>query len=325
MRTTTTITLLLSVCALATTIANAQSTSCSELFISEYAEGANNNKAIEIYNPTNASINLNNNYRLVRYNNGTGAAAGEANAQAIVNLGNHVIAAHDVWVIVIDKRDPNGTGQEIPVDAGLQAKADTFLCPVYNTSYAMYFNGNDAVSLQKNNGTTWNYVDIFAKIGDAAMVTSNGWSDAFPYDGSAGTIWTSNHTLKRKSSITQGVTTNPTTFNVTVEWDSLSNQTWSGLGTHVCSCGTLGVNSNENIASVKVFPNPASGNYFYVSATEVIKNIELYNSIGQLVISEKGNQTDKNIKITTETISTGIYVVKIVTASGSVSKLISIQ
>ncbi|MCH2233636.1 MAG: FG-GAP-like repeat-containing protein [Crocinitomicaceae bacterium] len=32
---------------------------CSELIISEYLEGSGNNQAIEIYNPTNASINLN--------------------------------------------------------------------------------------------------------------------------------------------------------------------------------------------------------------------------------------------------------------------------
>ena len=31
---------------------------CSELFISEYAEGWSNNKAIEIYNPTGADIDL---------------------------------------------------------------------------------------------------------------------------------------------------------------------------------------------------------------------------------------------------------------------------
>jgi len=326
MRTTTT--LLLGVCALAmtTNIANAQSTICEDLFISEYAEGSNNNKAIEIYNPTNGAIALNSKYRLIRYNNGTSAAAGEANAQAMINLGNHIIQAHDTWVILIDKRDQNGTGQEVPVAAGLQAVADTFLCPVYNTSYAMYFNGNDALSLQKYNGTTWNYVDIFAKIGDAAMVSSGGWSDAFPFDGSAGEIWTENHTLKRKSSITKGVTVNPTTFNVTVEWDSLPNQTWNGLGTHVCACGTLGVNSNTTTASVKIFPNPATANYFNVSASDVIEKVEVYNTLGQLVISAKGNQTDNNIKITTENVSTGIYVVKIfLNNKNTVSQLLTLH
>jgi predicted extracellular nuclease len=41
-----------------------------DLFFSEYLEGASNNKAIEIYNPLNVSVNLNN-YKVYRYNNGS--------------------------------------------------------------------------------------------------------------------------------------------------------------------------------------------------------------------------------------------------------------
>ncbi len=315
---------LLTIFALATyTITNAQ---CNELFISEYAEGAFNNKAIEIYNPTDNPIDLNNTYRLVRYNNGTGAAAGENNSQAIVNLGSHEIAAHDTWVVVIDKRDPNGTNQDVPVDLALQAVADTFLCPDYAISYSMYFNGNDAISLQKFNGTTWNYVDIFAKIADAAMNTSAGWGDEFPYDGSAGEIWTENHILVRKSAVTQGVTVNPTSFIVNVEWDSLPNHTWAGLGTHVCACGTLGIKANENASSVKIFPNPSSANYFNIIAADVIQTINVYNSVGQLMVSEKGNQTAKNMQISTDKLSPGVYVVKIgFSNKASVSKLLSVQ
>ena len=42
---------------------------CSDLFISEYIEGPANNNAIEIYNPTTTSINLND-YTIKRYANG---------------------------------------------------------------------------------------------------------------------------------------------------------------------------------------------------------------------------------------------------------------
>ena len=35
---------------------NAQN--CTDLFISEYVEGSHNNKAIELYNPTNENIDL---------------------------------------------------------------------------------------------------------------------------------------------------------------------------------------------------------------------------------------------------------------------------
>jgi hypothetical protein len=43
---------------------------CTNLFFSEYLEGSSNNKAIEIYNPTNATVNLTN-YIIYRYNNGS--------------------------------------------------------------------------------------------------------------------------------------------------------------------------------------------------------------------------------------------------------------
>ena len=50
--------ILLSISMLFAMSANAQLLDCSELFISEYIEGPGNNNAIEIYNPTNASIDL---------------------------------------------------------------------------------------------------------------------------------------------------------------------------------------------------------------------------------------------------------------------------
>ena len=41
---------------------------CTDLFISEYLEGWSNNKAIEIFNPTDAAVDLSD-YRLERYSN----------------------------------------------------------------------------------------------------------------------------------------------------------------------------------------------------------------------------------------------------------------
>ncbi|MGB1316747.1 MAG: lamin tail domain-containing protein, partial [Flavobacteriales bacterium] len=44
---------------------------CSEIFISEYVEGAGNNKAIELYNPTDAVVSLSS-YQMGRFRDGSG-------------------------------------------------------------------------------------------------------------------------------------------------------------------------------------------------------------------------------------------------------------
>ncbi len=304
--------LLLSVVAMSAFLS--ASAQCTELFISEYVEGSGNNKALGIFNPTPNPINLNSQYRLVRYSNGSTAAAGEANVVAWSNLGNHIIASGEEWVIVIDLVDPNGTGQTAPADLALQAKADTFMCSDHNVKYAMFFNGNDALSLQKtsNGGTTWNYVDIFGMMGDAAMVNGQSWSDQFPYDGSLGKWWTIDHTLYRKQTVKQGVTTNPSPeFIVTAEWDSLPVNTFTNLGTHVCDCATTGIKEIDNSVSVKIFPNPSNENYFAISSTEAIENVEIYNMLGQEMLDKRGNKTDKAMKVETTGLPKGIYFVRI--------------
>lgn len=287
---------------------------CSDLIISEYAEGSNNNKALEIYNPTPSAIAFNGNYRLIRYNNGTGAIAGEANAQAIINLGNHVIASGDVFVIVIDKRDASQPcpGNECAVDLDLQALADTFLCPDYLVSYSMYFNGNDAVSLQKFDGANWNYIDIFGMIGDPAMVSGQAWSDQFPYDGSVGAWWTKDQTLVRKSSVTQGVNANPSPyFNVTLEYDSLPNETWTGLGSHTCDC--VSANSVEAFIApiTSIYPNPTTNGHLFVQANENIISVELMNLVGEKLAFETSALNSRLVQVTTASQAAGIYFVRV--------------
>lgn len=285
---------------------------CSDIFISEYVEGSNNNKAIELYNPTNHPIALNNNYKMVRYNNGTGEAAGNSNAQATINLGTHVFAPYSTWVIVIDRRDTTQTsGTNIVVAPGLRALADTFLCYDYAVSYTMNFNGNDALSLQKSNdgGATWSYLDIFGKMGDASMVSGYGWSDQFPYDGSAGAIWTENHTLIRKASVTGGVTSNPSTFIVTTEYDSLPEDTWTNLHIHNCVC-TTGINEMDNSVAVSVYPNPSNAYYSTVSANEPIEMIEVYNVVGEKVMAKTSNNISEKMTIESGKLSKGVYFVK---------------
>ncbi len=81
------------------------------------------------------------------------------------------------------------------------------------------FNGNDALAIVK--GTPETYVDIFGRIGDSSTWSSNG-------------ISASDQTLRRKSTVINGITSNPSSGFPTLatEWDSYPIDTASGLGSH---------------------------------------------------------------------------------------------
>ena len=265
--------------------------SCSELFISEYVEGVSNNKALEIYNPTGASIDLSD-YMVIRYSNGATTATA-ANAVQLAGT----IGANDVYVAVIEKLDTAGTGQNAPVWDELQVLADGFYCPDYATSNAFYFNGNDAVVLAK--GTIGNIgssvlVDLFGKIGENP---GDAWTADFPYV-SAGAEVTKDHSMIRKSTVTQGQT-NPTIayFNPLDEYDSIPALidggmgfdvgNWATLGSHTCDC----LASTDDVAAspvVSVYPNPSTGK-FSVKGAERFSTIVVTNALGQRVSSIANN------------------------------------
>jgi hypothetical protein len=300
---------------------------CSNLFISEYVEGTGNNKAIELYNPTNQAIDLSN-FNLVRYSNGD-------NTPYPVHLGG-IIQPKSTWVGVLDKRDPNGTGQEVPVDLALQAKADTFLCPVYEVSRTMYFNGNDAVTLET---TTGQIIDIFAQVGPPMLADDNGWGNlndtTITYNSNGNptqyTIqnyivgplfwlaWTMNHTLIRKTDVSEGVKINPNPyFIVDIQWDSLPENTFDSLGSHNCGCTTFGFGENKIQSRVDIYPNPVLNNEFSVDAAEQIKKIELVDLTGrEIETREFGTATFASQLVTREKLR-GVFIVKVSFQNGAV-------
>ena len=142
---------------------------CDEIFISEYLEGWGNNKAIELFNPTDASVDLSD-YRLERYSNGSTSA--QENQK--VDLSG-TLDAQSVIVLVLDKQDPDGVDFEAPVWDELAEAADLWLCPVYEENNAMYFNGNDALVLRKISTNT--PIDIFGVIGEDPGETGWGGHD----------------------------------------------------------------------------------------------------------------------------------------------------
>lgn len=110
-------------------------TGCTDLFISEYIEGSSNNKAIEIYNPTAAPINLAT-YDLAYYFNGSATVSGTfALTGTIPAYGTHVVS-----------------------NSGASA---AILALSNQTTGGMTFNGDDAIALRKSGVN----IDIIGQIG----------------------------------------------------------------------------------------------------------------------------------------------------------------
>ena len=308
------------------------SAQCSDLFISEYVEGVGNNKALEIYNPTDQPIDLSQ-YFVARYSNGsTGHTSSQTTSIAIELVGT--LAAYSTHVAVIDKRDPNGQGQEVPVWDELQAVADEFYCPVYGDSYAFYFNGNDALILYKGNINdigNQQVIDVFGKVGENPGPDS-GWSTAFPYNDGSGVVVSQDHSLIRKATVTDG-TTNPfpSFFDPLLEWDSIpalidvgGNTTgnWGTLGSHECDCAQGSVDEVANTFNVSVAPNPSKG-VFTVNNIAAYKNVQVINSLGQVVYTVENNgQTSVTIDLSD---CRGVYFVKLTGEGEAVTRRVIIK
>ena len=296
---------------------------CSDLFISEYVEGWQNNKAMEIYNPTANDIDLSQ-YMVIRYSNGSTTAT-DLNAVQL----SGTVPAHDVFVGVLEKLDPNGTGFEAPVWDSLQARADGYFCPVYTVSDAFYWNGDDAVVLAKgdvNNIASAIPVDIFGKIGEDP---GTGWTTQFPYT-SGGVVVTADHSLIRKPSVLKGVT-NPqiSFFDALAEYDSIpavveiGGQTygnWFTLGEHTCNCENLSVENNEVAANVSIFPNPTNGQFFVKGE---FSEVTVVNALGQVVDHIENN--NKAIVEFNMGDKRGVYFVKVKTANDELTKRVIVK
>ncbi len=279
---------------------------CSELFISEYIEGPGNNNGIEIYNPTDASVDLSA-YSINRYRNGSTSGpdswplSGSLAAGAAIAVGNGQVDS--LWI---------STYWSLPVDPVFYDACNLHGSGLYPTPF--YFNGDDAMTLEK--GT--DIVDIFGKVGEDP---GDAWTDdasANYTDANGGTWWTKRQTLIRKASVKGGVTINPALFNVTLEWDSLPDATYSEMGMHACDCNIGAVNENQEISYV-MYPNPAKvGTAIAVNANEKIELIEVFSTSGAKVL------TQQSPVISTQNLAVGSYIIHVTFAEGkqAINKLI---
>jgi len=308
---------------------------CTEIFISEYVEGWSNNKAIELYNPSDQSVDLSG-YQLKRYSNGSTSA----DAKKVLTL-TGIMPPLSVFVIVIDKQDTAGTGQEAPVWEELQAKADAFECPNYDVNNVMYFNGNDAMILYSFSFDL--AIDRIGKIGEDPGNPSDGggWNDIAPdftWSSNGGSAWTANHSLIRKSSIVNGDFYPTDEFDVSLQWDSISpvvynedgivtGGNWASLGEHYCDCGDViidGINEID-VLNLSISPNPSSNGIVNISSKHSFSDINIYSVNGELV-DRVSNINNNNIELNTSNYLPGVYLMNMKFENGYVvSKRLVIQ
>lgn len=156
----------------------------ADLFISEYVEGSSNNKYIEIYNPTNETIDLSS-YSLDLNTNGGESWSKDGGGFSSYSELSGTIGAKSTIVYK-------------------HAEAAIFEGEA-TTCGAANFNGNDPVGLFKN-GTL---IDIVGKF-------ANGSAD-----------FAKDVTLRRKSNVTS-----PSSTYDASQWETLSKDDVSGLGSH---------------------------------------------------------------------------------------------
>ncbi len=171
--------------------------SATDLIISEYVEGSGFNKYLEIYNGTENSISLSD-YKVELYTNGASAVSSTYTLSGTLDTGSTLVLAHTGAVVY--------TG--------------TVVVPSPNVCN---FSGDDALALRKI--STNSYIDIIGTIGRRPVPA---WT--------SGDLSTINKTLRRKSSVVNGMTVNPpdTIFTtLATEWDVYPIDTVSDLGHHV--------------------------------------------------------------------------------------------
>lgn len=311
-------------------------TDCSELFFSEYVEGNNNNKALEIYNPSLNPVSLAN-YRIIRWDNGSVVA--DQSPEGILRLPTNIILGpKSTYAMALNLTDQSGTGQNAPIDTALQNRVDTLLCPGCATGTGqprvLCFNGDDALSLEKttDNGVTWTKVDIFACIGErptnstGATSPTAGWTILPPYSSMPANYanpgayfleyWTQDKTLKRKYWVKKGITTNPApeTFNPSVQWDSLPADTYTGLRSHDCECNLLGLEEQEKLQATRIFPNPTSQS-FSLSLNGFTGTVRILDMSGRVVSEHIFTNAVTQPALPVNGLSSGIYSVEITSTS----------
>ena len=176
--------------------------SFSQIFFSEYAEGSSNNKYLEIYNASDAIIDL--------------------TAYAYPSASNEV--AYEYWNAFAEDGATVAPGDVYVI---CHPSADDFIhneCDEYHTYLS---NGDDGYCLVEGTESSFNIIDC---IGNWDADPGNGWDVAGVTDA------TKDHTLVRKSTVLSGNLgdwiSSAGTSTDDSEWIVYEQNTWDYLGSH---------------------------------------------------------------------------------------------
>jgi len=79
----------------------------------------------------------------------------------------------------------------------------------------------------------------------------------------------------------------------------------------------LSTTKYESISNILMYPNPVKDNFVYFSSTQDL-DVVIYNILGKQVIKENATRTKNYIDVSN--LNKGIYLVKINSGQGSVTK-----
>lgn len=164
----------------------------ANLVITEYIEGSSSNKALEISNVGNSTLDLDANvYKLTLFSNGKTEPGNTEMLTGTLAPGKSIVFHNS-------------------------GAADAF--KVGNASTITYFNGDDALVLTKDDAV----IDRFGKLGEDP---GSAWTDPNNADFSS-----ANKTLRRKASVTTGDTDAAAVFPTGDQWLVFDTDTSDGLG-----------------------------------------------------------------------------------------------
>lgn len=180
------------------------------LFFSEYIEGSGDNKAFEIFNPTDQAVDLGNYIVLGNFN-------GNPYNDTLRFPAGTMLASGDVYVVA-----------HLDADAAITSEADTLVQNPFagGSSFMTVFNGDDARGLFHVSGTDTTLLDVF---GDPSEDPGSAWNVAGVSGG------TRDHTLVRKPNFESGNTVPLASFGaneVFSEWIVSDQDDFSNIGSH---------------------------------------------------------------------------------------------